>query len=90
MSDINPAASAAGRALRALRKTHEGHPRVYHQCRHCDGDFRAKNIGTTRPDAIRTVDLQAQEGRDLAVGLVFIRFNNWGRRSVRIKKFLAS
>ncbi len=71
MSDINPAASAAGRALRALRKTHEGHPRVYHQCRHCDGDFRAKNIRHHKARCDKNRRLQAHEGRDLAVGLVF-------------------
>jgi len=44
MTDTDPAPSAAGRALRSLRKTYEGRPPVYHQCPHCDGDFRAKDI----------------------------------------------
>jgi hypothetical protein len=44
MTDIDPIASAAGRALRSLRKIHEGRPPVYHQCPHCDGEYRAKDI----------------------------------------------
>jgi hypothetical protein len=41
---VDPVASAAGRALRSLRKIHEGRPAVYHKCPHCDRDFRAKDI----------------------------------------------
>ena len=44
MTDIDPTASAAGRALRSHRKIHEGRPAVYHKCPHCEGDFRAKDI----------------------------------------------
>ena len=40
---VDPVASAAGRALRSLRKVHEGRPAVYHKCPHCDRDFRAKD-----------------------------------------------
>lgn len=41
---ISPAASAAGKALRALRKTHNGRPAVLHTCPHCSQPFRAKDI----------------------------------------------
>jgi hypothetical protein len=41
---IDPAASAAGKALRALRKTHFGRPAAYHNCPHCSQQFRAKDI----------------------------------------------
>jgi hypothetical protein len=41
---VDPVASAAGRALRSLRKIHEGRPAVYHKCPHCEGEFRAKDI----------------------------------------------
>jgi hypothetical protein len=60
MTDINP---AAGRALRSLRKIHEGRPAVYHKCPHCTGDYRAKDIrhhkagcekNPTMPRRIRT------------------------------------
>jgi hypothetical protein len=44
MTDIDPQASAAGRALRAHRKVHEGRPAVYHDCPHCGHPFRAKDI----------------------------------------------
>jgi hypothetical protein len=43
-SPVNPIVSAAGRALRSLRKIREGRPAVYHECPHCEGDFRAKVI----------------------------------------------
>jgi predicted RNA-binding Zn-ribbon protein involved in translation (DUF1610 family) len=41
MTEVDPAASAAAKALRALRKTHEGRPAVWHQCPHCGDLFRA-------------------------------------------------
>jgi acetyl-CoA carboxylase beta subunit len=44
VSEKDPQASAAGRALRSLRKTHEGRPAVFHKCPHCDSAFRAKDI----------------------------------------------
>jgi hypothetical protein len=48
VNNIDPVASAAGRALRSLRRIHEGRPAVYHKSPHCDGDFRAKDIGHHR------------------------------------------
>lgn len=45
----DPAASAAGKALRALRKTHEGRPPVWHTCPHYGEPLRAKDIGHHKP-----------------------------------------
>jgi hypothetical protein len=80
MSDINPAASAAGKALRALRKTTKAIPASITGVATATATFAPRTSGTTRPGAIRTVDLQAHQGQDLAVDLVFIRFNNGGGR----------
>jgi hypothetical protein len=44
MTLVDPAASAAAKALRALRKTHEGRPAVWHQCPHCAELFRASVV----------------------------------------------
>jgi hypothetical protein len=44
MTQVDPAVSAAAKALRALRETHECRPAVWHQCPHCGDLFRASLV----------------------------------------------